>query len=213
MSQGEKKAVQARAKETRDKLVKAFEHLLAEKPLEDISVSEIAERAGVSVGTVYRRFENRDAFLPIVLEVYETRLIEFASSPEGRLALDPEKGLLHALNQMTRIGWLFLDRNSHLVRASYIIARTRPDLVGEVWDEMLAQSALNYRQVLELFADEIVHDDLHEAGGVVLYLMNVGLSEYALYPTEGPAAALNLEPDQFCAALARSIYGYLSVTV
>lgn len=211
MSQGAKKAVQARAKETRDKLVDAFQKLLGEKPLDDISVSEIALRAGVSVGTVYRRFENRDAFLPLVLEIYQSRLLEFANSTEGRFTPDAKSGLFRTLKEMVCIGWLFLDKNSHLVRASFIIARTRPDLVKGVWDQMLTQAASGYRQVLELFAHEIVRDDLDEAAGMVFYLMNVGLGEYALYPTEGPAAALTMDPEQFCAALARSLYGYLTI--
>jgi AcrR family transcriptional regulator len=211
MGQGEKHAIQVRAKKTRDKLVMAFTSLLREKPLDDIAVAEIAKRAGVSVGTVYRRFDSRDAFLPLVLEAYQARLIEFATSREGRFELNPDAGMLYALKEMTRLGWQFLTDNVHLVRAAYITARTRPDLVGGLWDDVLAQSARGYRQVLDLFADEIIHEDRDEAAAMVLYLMNVGLAEYALYPEEGQGAALSIEPERFTSSLARSIYGYLTI--
>lgn len=211
MGQGEKDAIQVRAKKTRDKLVKGFTSLLREKPLDDITVADIAERAGVSVGTVYRRFDNRDAFLPLVLEAYQARLFEFANSKDGRFEADPDAGMLYALEEMARLGWQFLADNDHLVRAAFIIARTRPDLVGELWDDMLAQSARGYRQVLDLFADEIIHEDRDEAAAMVLYLINVGLAEYALYPEEGPGAALSIEPERFTSSLARSIYGYLTI--
>ena len=46
---------------------------------------------------------------------------------------------------------------------------------------------------------------------MTLYLLNVGMAEYGLYPTQGPAAAIQLSPEHFTRALARSIYGYLTL--
>lgn len=47
-------AQQARSRKSRDKIVEAFVDLLKEKPFEHISVADIAARADVAVGTLYR---------------------------------------------------------------------------------------------------------------------------------------------------------------
>ena len=207
--QGEKTALQARSIQTRNRIVAAFEALLKEKAFEDISVAEIASKAGVSVGAIYRRFENKDAFIPLILEAYKNRVEAFAADPANQLAPDPEAGLFTALQEMTQLAWRFLEQDGNLLRAAFIHARTRPDLVGEEWDDLLAASAAGYAQVLHIFEEEVQRPDINEAAKMTLYLLNVGIVEYGLYPKEGPAAVLTMTPEAFTKSLARAIYGYL----
>jgi len=81
---GVKPTSQARSRATRDKIVAAFEQLLRTKSFENISVAELAQHAGVSVGAVYRRFENKDSLIPVIFELYQDRLMEWVAS-EGRI--------------------------------------------------------------------------------------------------------------------------------
>lgn len=74
---------QARSRETQARIVQALRALAAEKPLDDISVQEIAARAGVSVGGFYARFSSRDHALAHVL--YEGYVAEAADAAEARL--------------------------------------------------------------------------------------------------------------------------------
>lgn len=209
--QGEKVALQARARKTRDKLLVALEALLKERAFEDISVTAIAERAGVSVGAVYRRFENKDAFIPIVLDIYRARIEAFAAAPENRFEPAPDAGLFAAIQRISQLAWQFLKQDGHLLRAAFIYARTRPDLVGAEWDRFLEESAAGYRRLLSLFANEIARRDLDEAARMTLYLLNTGISEYGLYPKQGPGSVLKVTPGQFIDAIARAIFGYLTV--
>ena len=80
---GAKPALQTRSQQTRDKLVAALERLLRNKPFEQISVAEIAQEAGVSVGAVYTRFENKDAFIPVLFDLYKARLQDHASDQKA----------------------------------------------------------------------------------------------------------------------------------
>src|SRR5215210_108773 len=61
-------AVQARSQHTRDRLLDAAEMLLRKRGPEAATVPAIAERAGVAVGSVYRRFPDKDAVLRSVYE-------------------------------------------------------------------------------------------------------------------------------------------------
>jgi AcrR family transcriptional regulator len=55
--------VQERSRRTEAALARALSELSREQPFEDITVADIARRAGVAVGTVYRRFRNKRALL------------------------------------------------------------------------------------------------------------------------------------------------------
>lgn len=56
-------ARQTRSRRTETALARAAGDLLDQRPFEAITVADIAQRAGVSVGTVYRRFRNKRALL------------------------------------------------------------------------------------------------------------------------------------------------------
>lgn len=208
--QGEKIPMQARSRKTRDKIVRALEVLLKEKAFEDISVASLATQAGVSVGAVYRRFENKDALIPVVLDVYRARIEAFAAAPESRFVTDPTTGLLINLKRMAELSWRFLEQDGHLLRAAFIYARTRPDVVGATWDDFLEESAAGYKEFLSLFKDEIARPNLEEAARMSLYLLNTGVAEYGLYPTHGPGTVIKMAPDQFTNAIAQAVYGYLT---
>jgi AcrR family transcriptional regulator len=55
--------VQERSQRTEAALARAVAELTKEKPFEEVTVAEVAERAGVAVGTVYRRFRDKRALL------------------------------------------------------------------------------------------------------------------------------------------------------
>jgi AcrR family transcriptional regulator len=59
-------AQQERSRRTELAIASAFSELLQEKLFADISVADIADRAGISVGGFYARFPSKDALLGLV---------------------------------------------------------------------------------------------------------------------------------------------------
>ncbi|OLF77487.1 hypothetical protein AWH62_16395 [Maricaulis sp. W15] len=208
MSQGTKPARQERSRQTRDRLVAALDACLREKPFADITIAELAETAGLSVGAVYRRFENKDAFIPVIFELYRARLDAFMAG-DGRVEVDPAAGLRQALHAACAVGWQFLVRHGYLVRAAHLHARLRPDLIGDDWEELLDQARQSAHQLIALFGDEVKRRDPDEAAQMFTYLMNTLPIERALYPEEGAAVVLTLSDERFVAAIADTLYGYL----
>jgi AcrR family transcriptional regulator len=87
---GEQEGQRRHARRNHELLVAAARDVFAERGV-DASLEEIARRAGVGVGTLYRHFGNRDA---LVEAVFERRRGEFlavaeaaAAEPDGWLAL------------------------------------------------------------------------------------------------------------------------------
>jgi AcrR family transcriptional regulator len=77
---------QARSRRTLDRLLDATEAVLADAGLEGATVPSIAARAGLSVGVVYRRFQDKDALLRATYERFFARALE-----GNRAALAPER--------------------------------------------------------------------------------------------------------------------------
>jgi AcrR family transcriptional regulator len=78
------------AERNRQQILLAGRAAFAERGLE-VTLDEIAQRAGVGVGTVYRRYSNKD---DLIDELYEDIIAELAAIAEAELAqADPWKGL------------------------------------------------------------------------------------------------------------------------
>ncbi|MDA3645330.1 TetR/AcrR family transcriptional regulator [Saccharopolyspora indica] len=78
---------QARSRMSLQKVLTAAEQVLATSGIEEFTVAAVAERAGVSVGTIYRRFTGKEQLLHAVkdqlLGQLETGVEEALSSAEG----------------------------------------------------------------------------------------------------------------------------------
>lgn len=79
---------QERGSRTRDKLLAAGLQLITSRDFDSMSVAEIAQAAGCSVGAFYQRFRDKDAFfgalvVHYVSEAKATTLGIYASEPEG----------------------------------------------------------------------------------------------------------------------------------
>jgi AcrR family transcriptional regulator len=65
---------QARSRESLQKVLAAAEHVLAARGHEEFTLAAVAERAGMSVGTIYRRFSGKDQLLYAVKDQLLARL-------------------------------------------------------------------------------------------------------------------------------------------
>jgi len=87
--------MRADAQRNRDRIVEVARELFREHGY-DASLDEIAKRAGVGPGTLYRHFPNRDALLDAIMQSWVDRVNE---ATEKALAFEgPDRELL--------IGWL-----------------------------------------------------------------------------------------------------------
>jgi len=75
---GPRGARSARKERTRRLLLQAAMELVAEKGFANVSVMEIAERAGVTTGAIYSNFRSKEALL---LELVDWRMDELMGSP------------------------------------------------------------------------------------------------------------------------------------
>ena len=85
------------AQRNRERILDAARELFAERGVA-VTLDDIAKRAGVGVGTVYRRYSNKDALLD---ELFEEGIDELAASAEALLASrDAWDALIRFLEQL-----------------------------------------------------------------------------------------------------------------
>ncbi|MFI9509649.1 TetR/AcrR family transcriptional regulator [Nocardia sp. NPDC052566] len=83
--------LRADAARNQQRIIAAARQLFADHGLE-ITLDDVAERAGVGVGTVYRRFANKKE---LIIEVFEQNLAEFADmADQAYQHPDPWQGLV-----------------------------------------------------------------------------------------------------------------------
>ncbi|MFE7797949.1 TetR/AcrR family transcriptional regulator [Nocardia sp. NPDC057440] len=83
--------LRADAARNQQRIVAAARELFADHGLE-ITLDDVAERAGVGVGTVYRRFANKKE---LIAEVFEQNMSEFGDAADAAYAHpDPWQGLV-----------------------------------------------------------------------------------------------------------------------
>ncbi|MEO0421385.1 MAG: helix-turn-helix domain-containing protein [Pseudomonadota bacterium] len=83
----------ADAAENRHAILRAAQDLLRERPLQEITMTDLASAAGVGQGTLYRRFENKAMLAKALL--LERLMALDAELHERRAAGDAPRHLLH----------------------------------------------------------------------------------------------------------------------
>lgn len=97
-----KKPKQQRSKATVAAIVEATTQLLVKEGFHNLSTNRIAEAAGVSVGSLYQYFPNKESVVAAVVEAFADR--EFERLAEQLASFDPdttlEEGIYRVINAM-----------------------------------------------------------------------------------------------------------------
>lgn len=111
-----------RHRETKQLLVEVAFDLFVEEGFANVSMEEVAQAAGVSRSTLYRRFPTKEA---VVLEVPRRWLAAF---DDAFGALPPDASLRDAVNGTTLAVAAHIDRHQDVVRTAYEILGRSPSL-------------------------------------------------------------------------------------
>ncbi len=88
---------QERSKVTVDAILTAAAHILTENGYDNASTNRIAERAGVSIGSLYQYFPNKEAIMTALRERHVNEMTEIVESALNKSANHPIEVALHEL--------------------------------------------------------------------------------------------------------------------
>jgi len=201
---------QARSEATVGRLLDAAERLLQRKGWEGATVPAIAREARVAVGTVYKRFPDKDALLRLVYERFFER-----SRERNRGALDPAgcRGVnLAPLVRALVSGMVTAyEENAALFQALYLYADTHRDPAFRRRAEALRREAFD--GIGELLLErrvEIRHPDPPRAIRVALVTVASVLRVRAALGARWGASG-GSSPEELKRELTRMVLAYLKV--
>jgi AcrR family transcriptional regulator len=203
---------QLRSRDTEERILRAFGELLAESRFEDVSVQQVAGRAGVSVGGFYARFGSKDDAL---LHLLYAGYVRDARALAERV-LDPARWEGVGIGPIAHAYFkLMLDAgHGHNGVLRELVSRTRvnPDAVSdsEEWASFRHGVHEPFRRLLAERMAEVDHPDPSFALRFAFSACSSALREALLFghmePSMGP-----VEEETLARELARMFCRYLGV--
>jgi AcrR family transcriptional regulator len=195
-----KRPIQARSKATHQAIVEAAAQIIAAKGLAGFNTNAVAERAGVSIGSLYQYFPNKDALM--VALIHRSQQAQLQSVALAAASAPPEAGLEAIIRLVVRAAM----RHHH--------------------DDSLLASAIDHEEARLPIEDKL--QDYLTKGGVMIRELLIhhlpALTEAevvrAVYTLPALVRAVvdrwaNLSPPQLSVAedeAVRAVMGYLSGT-
>ena len=199
---------QARSQETLERLLDSAEALIADKGFDDVTVAEIAARAGFSVGAVYSRFHDKQG----VLHRLQDRFVDEATLTTND-AFDPERWLGASIEEIVSELTVFLVE-IHRERRGVLrelLSRTRNEAsTVEPKERLVAHVGEHLESLLMARADRIGHPNPAAAIRFGLRLVLSALEQAILF--EGASAyGIPNSDEQLAGELTRAYLAYLDL--
>jgi AcrR family transcriptional regulator len=199
-------AVQPRSQQTRDRLLDAAEALLADKGVEAATVPEIARRAGVAVGSLYRRFPDKDAVMKAVYERFFAQSREWNSGALRTEAWDGVGAVGIVETVICRLVSVYL-RKRQLLSALVQYAETHVDVAFRRQADLVRRESFDaIARLLLARRQEIGHRSPERAIEFALLAVGSTLKQLVLQSR----AAVNA--DQLSADLTELVVRYLQIS-
>jgi AcrR family transcriptional regulator len=199
---------QARSQQTLERLLDSAEALIEDKGFDDVTVAEIAARAGLSVGAVYSRFRDKKG----VLHCLQDRFVDEAHLTTDT-AFDPDRWQGASIEEIVGELIVFLveihRERRGVVRELLVRTRSERPMV-ERKERLVAHIGERLLSLMLARADKIGHSDPEAAVGFGLRLV-LGTLEQAILFGETGAYGIPPSDEKLAAELTRAFLGYLGV--
>jgi len=119
--------------QTRTKILKAAQRLFAHHGYDGTTTRDLASKAGVAEGTIFRHFSNKKA---ILIEVATQGWIEILTDLLTELS---EMGSYKAVAQVMRRRMLHLHENADMLKVCFMEAQFHPDLRDRIQTEVISK--------------------------------------------------------------------------
>jgi len=202
---------QTRSRETLKRLLQAAAEILEDKGLEGATIPQIAARASLSPGAVYRRFRDKDALMrTLVIETLrgaDKRTEEKFSSDSARQGSFPDmvRTVITTTLQSYR-------KHTGLLRAFTQFARSHPSAAfRRQADEIEVRNFRRVADFLLLKRSEIRHPDPELAVSFALMLVGLALREMVILDVLSPVWSPLMPKDdqQLAEELTRTFLKYV----
>jgi AcrR family transcriptional regulator len=203
---------QKRSQNTQERVLRALEEMLSERFFEQITIRDLAARTGVSSGTIYRRFKDKEALLPVLYERFDHMMDEWATEFWDDFDLDTERRIVPRLRHLVGKHLAFYKTHAPILRTVYLYMRLHGELSLTDIDEKRQSS---YQHMLEPLFEALASKEMVEPSAdqvrLFLLLLLSSINERTLFGDLKPARTLQIDDETFVTELTAALYAYLSM--
>ncbi len=157
--------MQKRAVKTRESIISNTEALIAKHGIESVNTNMIAEKAGISVGSIYTHFKNKWEIFLIILEEHSNKVYTFGKKNMDRVLkenLTFKEAVELIIPGLYRINKRNGKLNSELEK--FIQTDKRAAAIHKKWEKMEDRKILSF---LESYSDSISISDMQAAAEII----------------------------------------------
>lgn len=198
---------QRRSRETLDRLLRSTRELLADTPFEDITVQQIVAGAGCSVGNFYQRLANKEALLPLLLDIHYA---ELRQRVEALVRAGDSDDLAGRVARVVALLITMADEQRGLIRTLVLRHQQGPAAIPASTREAATEIVGLTAAFLLDRRDEIHHPRPERAVEVGLLMVTAAIRERLVLGGPTQAAILAIERDDLGRELAAALLAYLS---
>lgn len=200
---------QERSQQTQERLLQATRELLEETVFEELTIQQIATRAGCSVGTFYGRFKNKEAVLPLLLRTHYAETEEeidrvFAAERWRGASLDKR------VNAVVEHVASIAVRQPGLIRTLALRNYQRPETIPASIRASAQRILGRLGEVLLEARREIRHPSATTAVEVGLLMVATSLRERIVLTGATHSSTLSLDPKRLIEELEGALLAYLT---
>lgn len=177
---------QGRSKASLERMLSAAEAVMAERGNDDFTLSDVAKRGKVSIGSIYCRFESKDDLIHAVqqrvLDQVDEQLL--AAVSQARQSADGLRALIRALVESVSEA---LRRYADAMRPFMLRANSDP-VVASVGKRSYASASAAVQAALLEYRFEIRHQDQAHAADAVFRIFYASLARYLGFGSSAEAA-------------------------
>ena len=150
------KPKQKRSADTLERVIQSAENLLRQVHAEDLTIAQVVEDSGVSVGSIYARFNDKDGvFSELVSRFMRTTLTTFENHDRDRWQ---QYSLFEAINELVRESAAIYAEHRGVIRAMSLRARiTRTPNLSAAIEAYNQQVATDVTELLLMHVESIRH--------------------------------------------------------
>lgn len=197
---------QKRSEITQAKILSSLNNCLQNKYFEHISINELAEGAGVSVGTFYRRFKDKNALIPLLYDQLGEQLSDWITEFTKKKSNSVEQAVHYLCTEVSA----FIKKREGVFRTLHLYTRLHTELVAK---DQMSDRVDTFSPIVSWLHEQIFSSGNTEQHRQKLemwmFVIFNTLIEKNLYQDITPASvcdmSINLYIDQITAAITNDI--------
>ena len=202
---------QTRSQNTQERVLRALEEMLGERFFEQITIRDLAARTGVASGTIYRRFKDKEALLPVLYERFDLMKSEWAEGFWDDFDLDTERRVKPRMRHLVAKHLAFYKAHAPILRTVYLYMRLHGELSIENIDQKRQSLYLHMLEpVFAALASEARVEPNADQVKLFLLLLLSSVNERMLFGDLKPARTLQIDDEAFVTELTAALQAYLS---